>query len=141
MPSLVYSYRSYPAADQPRPIIPCIAVNILNGKSVEFFAIVDSGADQTALTEDIFEDLEVDLDNLPRAQVGGGEGTYPTVVSDFLKIAFIEESSEREFWPNKSRPVPAHLIHGPFCLLGRESLLDLCVVTFDGPSELVTVAF
>lgn len=141
MPILEYPYLAYPGHHINRPMAPCVAINTRNGRSREFFGILDSGADQTSLTEDVFDDLEINLEALRKITVGGAEGYAPTRFCDFIRIAFLERLSMREYFPNELYSVPLHLIHGPFSLLGRELFLDLCVVKLDGPNQIGTVTF
>lgn len=44
-------------------------------------------------------------------------------------------------FPNRQDPVPLHFSMGPFSLVGRQSLLDHCIATFDGPRKIVTLDF
>lgn len=118
-----------------------VAVNLLNGRSKKFLAFLDTGADQTSLSGDLLEDLDIDPESLPEIPIGGAEGTTDALACDFIKIGFLGMPSMKKYFPNGEYRVPVHFSRGPFNLLGREELLDLCIAMFDGPNGRVTLEF
>jgi hypothetical protein len=120
---------------------PGLAINTLNGKSSEFVAVLDSGADQTTLTQDLLDDLEIDPLPLQEIPIGGAEGIVNARYCEFLRIGLLEFPGLRKHFPNGLDPVPVHFSRGPFNLLGRQAFLNLCKVTFDGPNQTVLLEF
>lgn len=138
MADLEYPYQKYPKHSR-MPVALCFAVNTINGRFTEFVGIIDTGASETALTEDVLLDLDIDLKSLPEDDAGGSGGSFKTLVCDFLRIAFVQPVTFKKFWPNGADPVPSSLTQGPFSLLGRDSFLDRCILTFDGPDQMAYI--
>lgn len=141
MASLRYPYGYLPGHSVIRPLVKAVAINLLNGKDAEFIGIVDTGADQTALSDELIDILEIDDQLLPWAPIGGAEGFADCMSCDCVKIAFLEEVSLERYFPNGAGAVPLHFTDGPFNLLGQQSFLDKVISSFDGPRQEVSIHF
>jgi hypothetical protein len=118
-----------------------VAINTLNGKSSEFVGIVDTGTDQTTLSRALLSKLGIDPFTLKEIEVGGAEGLVKALYCDFIRVGFLEVPGLRQHFPVGTNPVPVHFSQGPFNLLGQESFLNRCLLTFDGPGQIVTIDF
>jgi len=141
MPRLQFFYAPYPGDVTPQPMALAAAINTMNGKHFEFVGILDTGADQSSLSADLLEKLDVDPRYLTEAEIGAVGGRVPALACDFIRVGLIDMSSGKYIFPNQQDPVPLHFSRGPFSLIGRQSLLDHCVATFDGPRKIVTLDF
>lgn len=142
MSLIQYGYFSYPGDPTARPMAAAIAINLLTGKSKKFLGILDTGADSVTLTSDLLIGLGVDPDTLKETDVGGVNGIGLGKKCKHIKIGLIDPISTRNYFPNNDLPVPVVFSAGsPFCLLGRNSFLNLCTATFDGMAKLVTLDF
>lgn len=139
MPTIHQPYWAYPRDSKERPLVPAMATNIRNGASVGFVGLLDTGADITTLTEDLLANLRIDPSTLPLIEVGGVHSIASVPFCSFIRISLVEFPSMRLYSPNGDDPVPLQFSQSPFCLLGRESFLDLCDVTFSGPRRTVTI--
>lgn len=141
MPRLKFFYAPYPGDVTLQPMALVAAINTMNGRHSEFVGILDTGADQSSLSSDLLEKLDVDPRYLTETEVGAVGGRTPALACDFIRIGLIDISSGKYTFLNGQDPVPLHFSMGPFSLVGRQSLLDLCVATFDGPGKIVTLDF
>lgn len=138
-----YVYSVLPGYPIPRPYVSALAINILNGKSVDFPAVLDTGADKTTLSQAVLKRLNIDPLTLPREPVRGIGKVIYLPFCDFIRISIVDIRTHRNEFPNGYDTVPLYvdLAEGSSNLLGRESFLDLCKVTFDGPKQRLTIEF
>jgi len=141
MSKLRYFYSILPGSIVLRPYVPAVAINLLNGKSSEFVAVLDTGADKTTLSDEILEKLEIDISSLPVSPVWGIQEAVPLPVCDFIAIGLVEFRTGLQHFPNDQKPVPAYFAPRPSNLLGRDSFLNLCRTCFDGPNQFAELEF
>jgi predicted aspartyl protease len=112
-----------------RPYVPVKITNPDTGKSIEMYALVDTGADECALPASFARILEHNLHEGTKKQIRTGNGVSTayghTAVIDMLD--FSAENTVLDYMPNLS-----------VALLGTRSFLSKFVITFDYPAKTVT---
>jgi len=142
MSVISYPYFQPLHAPMPRPYAICIAVNTLNKKSAEFLGVLDSGADGLTLTADLANNLGIDLEELPEERILGVHGIGGSKYCDFISVGLFDTARMRHYFPGGKAAVPAYFsASSPSSLLGRRAFLDLSIVTFDGPKQIVHLDF
>lgn len=140
MPALDFPYQPIFPGGLLRPMVKAVALNILNGRTAEFVGLLDTGADQTSLTQKLLGELGINPSDLEDDRAETPVGGDPIKLCDFLQIGILHEN--HVYFPNGDHPVPAHFSKGATtCLIGQKSFLRHCVATFDGPRRIVTIDF
>lgn len=126
-----FKYFSYPTRDPNRPwkrlpLIPIKIINNSNNKSIQVYALIDSGADKSLSTSEIAEILEIDLTKGKEETFSGIEGGMLTAYVINIDIQIIGDS--------RIIKIPIGFIPKwkyPYIILGQEGFFDYFKIIFD----------
>jgi hypothetical protein len=125
--TLSFKYKTVKRPDKTEVKTPSIPIT-LNGKNIKFdaIALIDSGADVSAISQEMAEILGLDLNKEKDFAFGIG-GRVESIES---KIDFVIEKGHEHY----SLSIPVKVILGKYdfpILLGREGFFDEFVISFN----------
>jgi predicted aspartyl protease len=125
-----YPFTTTRPGDIPRPYLPITIINPENGKRLNVFALIDTGADEIALPASFAQPLGHKLESGYQKKISTGNGI--TISYDHtINIVVFDFSAEKiviDFMPN---------LHIP--LLGVKSFLNNFTLEIDYPKKYFSI--
>ena len=131
---LSFKYKTVKRPDGTESRTPSVPISLLGKESFDTIALVDSGADISAVPEDVAELLGLDLsgERSPAFGIGGRVNSVETTISIILQKGH-EKYTLR---------IPIKVILGDYdfpMLLGRAGFFDQFIICFDESKEKISL--
>ena len=130
--TIVFSYKTIKRPDGTEVRTPSIPITLGTKEKIDTIALLDSGADISAIPKDIAEILGLDINKKPSPAYGVGGKV--DAIETIMDIAINKGHEHYSF------QIPVKVILGKYdfpVLLGRAGFFDRFIVSFDHKKEKV----